>query len=112
MGLEQIGGPAAGDAQHQQRLPRRTLGIQWAGCELGRQGVQLGHRSVAGQPHPLQVIVQIEMGVRGPRRRNKRQRRLHNAFPQSGDPLGEPIVCGHQPIPVRLLVEYLDHYPC
>ena len=111
MRFEQVGGLSAGDAEHEQGLPRGTLGIQWARGELGRQGVQLGHRSVARQTHPLEVIVQVEMRVRGPCRRNEGQRWLDNALPQPRDPLGESLVGGHQPIPVRLGVEQLDHDP-
>ena len=79
--------------------------------QTGPPGVELGHRSVARQPHSLQVISQVEMWVGRPCRRNHRQRGFHHAFAQPRDPLGESIVGGHQPIPVRLLVEQLDHHP-
>ena len=73
--------------------------------------MQFGHRPVTGQPHPLQVIVQVEMGVGRPSRRNHGHQWFDDAFAQPRDPLGKAIVGGHQAIPVRLGVEQLDHHP-
>ena len=111
MRFEQVGGLTAGDAEHEQGLPRGTFGIERAGGELGRQGVQFGHRPVTRQPHPLQVVLQVEMRVGRPCRCNQGHHRLDDPFPQPRDPLGKAIVGGHQSIPVRLGVEQLDHHP-